>query len=172
MGGRSRSLRFAALKCLLGDLLSCVNNVNILYIRVPGDTHVMTSYFDYSHTVSEQDIDELGHAGNFHYIKWMQHAAIAHSFRQRMACHIRYYELGAGWVVRSHNITYLKQAFLGDSVVIRTWIASGKTASCVRCYEIVNDKGEMLAKAETVWAFVNYEKQKPTRIPPEVTGLL
>lgn len=169
MGGRSRSLRFAALKGLLGYLFSWVNNVNILYIRETGDTHVMTAYFDYSHTVTEQDIDELGHAGNFHYIKWMQHAAIAHSSANGWPAH-RYFELGAGWVVRSHNITYLKQAFLGDSVVIKTWIASGKTASCVRCYEIVNDKGEMLAKAETVWAFVNYEKQKPTRIPPEVTA--
>ena len=153
--------------CLPGDLLSCVNNVNILYILVPGDTHVMTSYFDYSHTVTEQDIDELGHAGNFHYIKWMQHAAIAHSSANGWPPQ-KYNELGAGWVVRSHNITYLKPAFLGDSVVITTWIASGKSASCVRCYEIVSDEGVMLAKAETVWAFINFEKQRPTRIPDEV----
>ena len=39
----------------------------------------MSAFFDYPHTVTHEDIDELGHAGNFHYIKWMQHAAIAHS---------------------------------------------------------------------------------------------
>ena len=37
----------------------------------------MITYFEYPHTVSEQEIDDLDHAGNFHYIKWMQHAAIA-----------------------------------------------------------------------------------------------
>jgi acyl-CoA thioester hydrolase len=140
---------------------------NFLFVRQPGDTHVMTAYFEYFHTVSEQDIDELGHAGNFHYIKWMQHAAIAHSSANGWPPH-KYIELGAGWVVRSHKITYLKQAFEGDSVVIKTWVASRKTASSQRCYEIVNDKGEMLATAETTWAFVNYKKQKPIRIPDEV----
>jgi acyl-CoA thioester hydrolase len=112
----------------------------------------MTVYFDYSHTVNEQDIDELGHAGNIQYVKWMQDAAVAHSLANGWPAQ-KYIELGAGWVVRSHNITYLKPAFLGDSV---------------RCYDIVSDKGEMLAKAETVWAFINYAKQKPTRIPNEV----
>ena len=138
-----------------------------LFVREPGDTHVMTVYFNYSHTVSEQDIDELGHAGNFHYIKWMQHAAIAHSSANGWPPY-KYNELGAGWVVRSHRITYLKPAFEGDSVVIKTWVASARSASSVRCYEIVSDKGEMLAKAETTWAFISYKKQKPTRIPDEV----
>jgi acyl-CoA thioesterase FadM len=32
----------------------------------------MMLYFEYVHTVTGQEIDELGHAGNFHFIKWMQ----------------------------------------------------------------------------------------------------
>ena len=127
----------------------------------------MITYFKYPHTVTEQDIDELGHAGNFHYIKWMQHAAIAHSSANGWPPQ-KYNDLGAGWVVRSHNITYLKPAFEGDSVVIKTWVANMKSATSLRHYEILNDAGEILAKAETDWAFVNYEKQKPTRIPNEV----
>ncbi len=137
--------------------------------REQGDSQAMITYFDYPHTVTEQDIDELGHAGNFHYIKWMQHAAIAHSSANGWPPE-KYNELGAGWVVRSHKITYLKPAFEGDSLVIRTWVANLKSAISHRRYEIVNDKGEMLAKAETAWAFVNYEKQKPTRIPNEVAA--
>ncbi len=39
----------------------------------------MMLYFEYVHTVTGQEIDELGHAGNFHFIKWMQYAASAHS---------------------------------------------------------------------------------------------
>lgn len=127
----------------------------------------MTAYFDYAHTVTEQDIDELGHAANFHYIEWLQHAAVAHSTANGWPPE-KYRELGAGWVARSHNITYLKPAFLHDSLVIKTWVAKMKSAISIRRYEIVNGKGEMLAKAETAWAFVNYEKQKPTRIPKEV----
>jgi acyl-CoA thioester hydrolase len=117
--------------------------------------------------VTEQDIDELGHAGNFHYVRWMQHAAIAHSSANGWSPQ-DYQEIGAGWVVRSHKITYLKPAFEGDSLVIRTWVANMKPATSLRRYEILNGAGEMLAQAETDWAFINYEKQKPTRIPAKV----
>lgn len=127
----------------------------------------MSAYYEYSHTVTEQEIDDLDHAGNFHYIKWMQHAAIAHSSANGWTPQ-RHIELGAGWVARSHKITYLKPAFKGDSLVIKTWVANMKSAISLRHYEIFNETGEILAKAETNWAFVNYKKQRPKRIPGEV----
>ena len=122
------------------------------------------NYFEFRLTVTEQDIDELNHAGNFHYVKWMQQAAIAHSTALGWSPR-KYIELGAGWVVRSHKIVYLKPAFEGDSVVIKTWVSNMKAVTSLRRYEFYNDKGEMLAESETNWAFVNYEKQKPVRIP-------
>lgn len=129
----------------------------------------MTAFYEYAHTVTGEDIDELGHAGNFHYIKWMQHAAIAHSTANGWSPG-RYDKLGAGWVVRSHNITYLKPAFEGDAVVIRTWVANMKPATSLRRYEIMKATGELLATAETDWAFVNYARQRPIRIPAEVAS--
>lgn len=127
----------------------------------------ISAYFDYPHTVSHEDIDELGHAGNFHYVKWMQYAAIAHSTANGWP-EQRYSQLGAGWVVRSHNITYIKPAFEGDELVIRTWVASARPALSVRKYEIRHENGTLLARAETEWVFINYEKQRPIRIPAEV----
>ena len=129
----------------------------------------MSARFEYLHTVSAEDIDQLGHAGNFHYVKWMQHAAVAHSTANGWSAQ-EYDALGAGWVVRSHKITYLKPAFKGDALVIKTWVANMKRATSLRQYEILNDQGELLATAETDWAFVNYERQKPIRIPAEVAA--
>jgi len=129
----------------------------------------ISAFFDYPHTVVEEDIDQLGHAGNFHYVKWMQHAAIAHSTANGWPPD-RYDELGAGWVVRAHRITYLKPAFEGDKVIIRTWVASARPALSVRKYEIQDAGGNLLARAETEWVFVNYKTQRPVRIPPEVVS--
>lgn len=129
----------------------------------------MIPRFDYPHTVTEEDIDELGHAGNYYYIKWMQHAAIAHSTANGWPAE-RYDELGCGWVVRSHKITYLKPAFEGDLLLIRTWVVNMRPATSLRRYEIRNSTGQLLARAETDWAFINYKKQTPTRIPPEVAN--
>jgi acyl-CoA thioester hydrolase len=129
----------------------------------------MVVRFDYHHTVSHDEIDDLGHAGNYHFVRWMQHAAIAHSTANGWPPE-RYGELGAGWVVRSHQITYLKPAFEGDPLVIGTWVANMKRATSLRRYEIRLESGTVLARAETDWAFVNYAQQKAVRIPPEVAG--
>ena len=129
----------------------------------------LVACFEYPHTVSPGDIDDLGHAANFHYIRWMQLAAVAHSTANGWSAS-RYDELGAGWVVRSHQITYLKPAFEGDQLVIRTWVANMKPATSLRRYEIRLRDGGLLARAETDWAFVNYARQKAVRIPPEVAG--
>jgi acyl-CoA thioester hydrolase len=128
----------------------------------------MTAIYEYPHVVTAEDIDELGHAGNFHYVKWTQAAAIAHSSANGWPTQ-RYFDMGAGWVVRAHKILFLKPAFEGDELIIKTWVASARSASSIRMYEIAKTNGEILAKAETEWAFVNYEKQRPTRIPEELT---
>jgi acyl-CoA thioester hydrolase len=124
-------------------------------------------FFDYPHTVTHEDIDQLGHAGNFHYVKWMQHAAIAHSTANGWP-EERYGQLGAGWVVRSHNITYIKPAFEGNELIIRTWVDSARPALSVRKYEIRHENGNLLARAATEWVFISYKSQRPIRIPPEV----
>jgi acyl-CoA thioester hydrolase len=127
----------------------------------------MEPVFVYRYRVTSADIDELGHAGNFHYIRWLQHAAVAHSTALGWPS-ARYRALGAGWVVRSHQITYLKPAFEGDEVLVRTWVANMRPATSLRCYEIHNSEGDLLAEATTDWAFINYQKQRPVRIPAEV----
>jgi acyl-CoA thioester hydrolase len=118
----------------------------------------MVARFEYAHRVVAEDIDELGHAGNYHFIRWLQHAAVAHSTANGWPPR-RYEELGAGWVVRSHQITYLKPAFEG---------ADMRPATSLRRYEVRRRDGELLARAATDWAFVKYGKQRPVRIPTHV----
>lgn len=127
----------------------------------------MIARFEYPHVVTREDIDELGHAGNFHYVRWMQNAAVAHSAANGWPPE-RYNELGAGWVVRAHQITYLKPAYEGDELVITTWVENIRPATSLRRYEIRRADGALLARAETDWAFINYATQKPVRIPPAV----
>ena len=127
----------------------------------------LVAVFEYPHRVHADEIDELGHAGNYHYVRWMQHAAVAHSSVNGWSA-ARYQDHGCGWVVRSHQITYLKPAFEGEALVIRTWVANMRRATSLRRYDIRNPDGVVLATSATDWAFINYSKQLPTRIPPQV----
>ena len=130
----------------------------------------MPAVFKWNHTVGVADLDGLGHANNISYLKWMQSAALAHSAAQGWPVEA-YAALGCGWVVRSHFIEYLSPALLGNTIIVQTWVADLKKVTSLRRYRIVttrSDQEQILAKAQTDWAFVDYRTGTPKRIPPQV----
>lgn len=129
---------------------------------------VITTPYDWLHTVEESDLDINKHVNNVVYVKWMESVAIENSSSWGLTPEF-YLDLGATWVARRHTIEYLHQAFLGDQLIIRTWISEIKKVSSVRSYEIVRPSdGLTIATGETLWAFVNISDGRPTRILPEV----
>lgn len=132
----------------------------------------MPAILEWTHIVAEADLDGLGHANNISYLKWMQSAALAHSAAQGWPPEA-YSALGCGWVVRTHFIEYLSPALLGDTIVVRTWIADMKKVTSLRRFKIITNRGgeeTVLANAETNWAFIDYRTSTPKRIPAEVSG--
>jgi len=132
----------------------------------------MPALYEFFCTVVTADIDMLGHANNLSYLRWMQSAALAHSAAQGWPTDA-YQKIGAGWVVRSHQIEYLQPAFEGNEIVVRTWVADMKKVTSLRRYSIVRssaDKETILATASTNWAFIHYESGVPRRIPVEVAS--
>lgn len=128
-----------------------------------------TKIFEYPHTVGDEEIDGQGHANNVVYVAWMQDAALAHSAALGWSA-ARYRELGMGWVARSHTIEYLRPAMAGDEIVVETHVSDMKKVTSTRRYRILRrSDGELLARAETHWAFVNLATGRPTRIPAEIS---
>jgi acyl-CoA thioester hydrolase len=120
----------------------------------------------YHHHVRAEEIDELGHVNNLHYIAWMQAAAADHSTAVGWPW-ARYEALGGAWVVRSHAIEYLRPAFAGDEIVVRTWVSEMGKIQSRRRYAIVRD-GAVLARAETRWVFISRKTHALDRVPPEL----
>ena len=113
--------------------------------------------------VSGDDFDHLGHVNNLRYLEWVVAAARGHSAANGWP-RDRYLESGCAWAVRSHHIDYIKPAFAGDRIVVRTWVTTMGKILSDRAYEIVREgDGEILAKASTQWAYVDFRKQAPRR---------
>ncbi|HXN83099.1 MAG TPA: thioesterase family protein [Myxococcales bacterium] len=118
--------------------------------------------------VAPGDIDELGHASNLVYLRWLQEAALAHStslgFDQAA-----YLKMGQVWVVRRHEIVYLRPAFEGDELRVETRVTTMGAASSERRTRIVKiADGSALAEAVTDWAFVDIARGRPVRIPEQI----
>lgn len=113
-------------------------------------------------------IDVQGHVNNLAYVSWMQEVAIAHSAAVGWPMR-RYLELGAGWVVRSHFIEYLRPAFAEERVGAHTWVPRFDQRSTPRRYLFLrDDDGAVLASAETKWVFVDLTSGRRRPIPEEL----
>jgi acyl-CoA thioester hydrolase len=112
-------------------------------------------------------IDELGHVSNVEIVRWVQDVAVAHSAAVGWD-YDAYRRHGAIFVVRRHEVDYLRPVLAGQEVVLETWIESWHAASSIRCTRITRREGAgviKVAEARTQWVLVSLETGRPTRIP-------
>lgn len=124
--------------------------------------------FHLSFSVQESDIDPLGHANNIAYVRWVQDAAVAHSDAVGFD-YDAYTKLGGIFVIRRHEVDYLRPVLRGERLDARTWVCRVLAARCERATEIVRTSdGAVVAKAMTVWVFIDQTTGRPARIPASV----
>lgn len=119
--------------------------------------------------VTVADIDNLGHASNLVYLRWVQDAALAHSTALGFP-ESAYMARGQAWVVRSHRIEYLRPALEGDVLRVETRVANMKVANSERLTQIFRD-AELLCRAETDWVYIDLLRARPVRIPVDVKAI-
>ncbi len=131
-----------------------------------GDT--LESMFEQLVAVHSSDLDERRHVNNVVYLRWVQDVAIAHWRTLASATD----QSALAWVALRHEIDYLSPAFLGDEILLRTWVGKAERLSFERLTEIrrVADDA-LLAKARTLWCPVDARSGHPRRVSAEVRGL-
>lgn len=118
--------------------------------------------------VTDDAIDVNGHVNNLVYLQWMQDAAIEHSSQQGWPLE-RYQRSGTGWVVRSHFIEYLLPAFAGESLSLLTWVTGFRRHTSPRKFTFWRPRDQqVVARAETIWVFVDTARGHPAAVPPEL----
>lgn len=118
--------------------------------------------------VGDGDIDMLEHASNLAYVRWVQDVAVAHSEAVGLDF-AAYRQLGAVFVVRRHEIDYLRPVLRGERLELRTWIATVFAAKCHRATDVIRvADGQTVARAVTTWGFIELATGRPRRIPDSV----
>lgn len=128
----------------------------------------MTAIYDFSHTVSPDEIDSQQHVHNLRYLQWTLWAAGAHTraygWDSKAAL-----EQGFGWVVRSHDVTYRAAAFAGDEIIVRTWVSQIEKFASRRKYVVCRPADKtVLSRVETRWVYVDLKQHKVLAIPKAV----
>ena len=118
-------------------------------------------------SVQNQNIDQNGHVNNVIYVQWMQDIAVQHS-RLSGGTNVML-KAECTWMVRTHHVEYLNQAFAGDIIIANTWVENFRRVRSLRKYEFIrkSDK-KLLVKGETEWVFINIKTGHPSSIPETV----
>ena len=130
----------------------------------------MASVFQYTHTVTPDEIDSQEHVHTLRYLQWSLWAAHAHSaaggWDSKEAL-----SRGIGWVVRSHEVVYRSAAFASDELIVQTWVSDMTDVTINRRYVIVRPRDQQtLARVSTRWALVDLTRRRAIKIPSEVAA--
>ncbi|MFO1240491.1 MAG: acyl-CoA thioesterase [Sphingomonadaceae bacterium] len=118
-------------------------------------------------TPSAADIDELGHVNNAVWVRWIQDVATAHWNAVASAEHLARWI----WVVVRHEIDYLGNVGVGETVMARTWISDPpKGARFDRNMEFSNASGKIVVRSKTTWAIVDRATGRIARVPRDVAA--
>ena len=110
-------------------------------------------------------IDHFKHVNNLAYVRWTLEISREHwnNFTTNEI------QNTYGWMILNHELTYKKQAKLGDKLIIKTFIENFSTATSVRKTEVIfaNTK-QIIFQSTAKWCFVRLDTQKPTRITNDI----
>ena len=127
--------------------------------------------FEHVMIAPESDVDENCHISNIAYVRWVQEATRAHSDAIGWPKE-RYQQTGCFFLIRRHEIDYLRPAEGGQEIRIVTWVEEFKMASAIRIARILRGDVE-LARAKTEWVFVSIEGNRPKKMVQDmVNGFL
>jgi len=123
--------------------------------------------YSYEFVVPQDALDDNGHVNNVRFVHWMQEATVRHY--ESIGGIPLTQAIGATWVVRSHSIEYLRPAFAGDRIEVRTWVVNIRRVRSLRRYRFIRvADGKLLVKGETDWVFVDAKTGTPMAVPPEI----
>jgi|APTNR8051073442_1049403.scaffolds.fasta_scaffold00003_390 acyl-CoA thioester hydrolase len=124
--------------------------------------------FELTLTVSAKDIDNLNHVNNVVYLQWVQDIASAHWDT------IATNELKKkySWVVLRHEIDYRNPAYLGDQLLVKTWVSSCEGVRSVRHVKFYQaSSGVLVVETKTTWCLLDAQTMRPKRIEPDIKSI-
>lgn len=111
--------------------------------------------------VRKEDLDELDHVNNVRYVQWMEDIAKSH-WEKKAPREVQDKYL---WMVVRHEIDYKGQAFLGDELLVQTFVGEHTHVTSQRHVVIRNkETNKILIKALSTWCLLDSKTRRPARI--------
>lgn len=121
--------------------------------------------------VRTYEVDINGVANLASLCNYLQEAAGNHAAK----LHVSIDDLGKNnktWILSRLRLKITRQPNLGELITVRTWPSGTDRLFTTRDFEILDDNGETLVKATSVWLVIDRTTRRPSRLPESVVKLI
>jgi acyl-CoA thioester hydrolase len=118
--------------------------------------------------VRSYEIDQYGHVNNAVYLNYAEALTVEHA---EASGYGRAWAEGKGgaWVVRRHEVEYLRQARMGDELLLTVRVELVRGVRGVRRTTIARaGDGAPVAEVLSEWVWIRLADGRPGRVPPEL----
>lgn len=111
-------------------------------------------------------VDGLGHVNNVQYLTWVEQVAWAHSEQLGLGL-AEYQRLDAAMVAREHQLLYKAACFVGQQLILRTWLGQRDALNLCRHYQFIRLQDQQVVfEGQTHWVCIRLSTGRPQRMPP------
>jgi len=72
------------------------------------------------------------------------------------------------WVIYKWDITMIRYPLINEKIIVRTWPFSFRKFYAYRQYDILDEAGKVIGKANSVWFLIDILRRKPKSISSEI----
>lgn len=123
----------------------------------------MPSLHEETFAVQYHETDQYGFVRLVALLNYLQTSGVKHASLLKVAVSdLR--KGGNTWVLSRVHLTMDRYPRGGDTIRVRTWVASKTPYFTVRDYELYNTAGNIIGRATTSWAVLNMKSRKPVKL--------
>jgi acyl-CoA thioester hydrolase/thioesterase-3 len=126
----------------------------------------MGTKFDTEIEVRPHEIDINRHVHQSVYLDYVLYAR----FDQMKRCYKmpmeEFFRMGFTWATRSVSLEFNKPLFLGEKIIVRTWVDEIRQKSVKVCFQILKKENEdMAASGEGIYVLLSRKTGRPENLP-------
>ena len=129
----------------------------------------MPQKFDTEITVRPHEIDWNRHVNQSVYLDYLLHARVDQMRRCYNMPIEAFFQRGYSWITKSISIEYHASVFMGETIIVRTWIEKvGKKSVTVRFQMLKKSDESLAAEGAGVYVLICAKTGKPEVIPDDI----
>jgi len=129
----------------------------------------MPQKFDTEITARPHEIDWNRHVNQSVYLDYLLHARIDQMKRCYKMPIESFFKRGYSWITRSISIEYLSSVYMGETIIIRTWIETvGKKGVTVKFQMLKKNDLSLATEGTAVFILINAKTGQPEIIPEDI----